>query len=128
NHEWYCDTIFSRKRRSERTVAPNYFYSASGALDLAHIRRNACNITKDIFSISFDTYLYLPTYLPVHSAISKFAPQHPQSGIEMPSHGPLVRGIHTCFVQACQHLNWAKKGTLCLNRCVLRQYRAKKER
>ena len=32
NHEWYCDTTFSRKRRSERTVAPNYFHSASGAL------------------------------------------------------------------------------------------------
>src|SRR5215831_12315268 len=92
NHEWYCDTIFSRKRRSERTVAPNYFHSASGALNSPTLFRSACNITKDIF---FD--IYLLTYLPVHSPISKFAPQNPQSGIEMPSHGPIVRQIHTCF-------------------------------
>src|SRR5262245_50642147 len=49
NHEWYCDTIFSRKRRSERTVASNYFHSVSGAVDLAHILGTLAISTKIYF-------------------------------------------------------------------------------
>ena len=73
NHEWYCDTIFSLKRRSERTVAPNYFYSASGALDLAHILGTLAISPKIYFrylSIHIFTYQLIFQFIP---QISKFA-------------------------------------------------------
>jgi hypothetical protein len=98
NHEWYCDTTFSRKRRSERTVAPNYFHYVSGAVDLAHILGTLAISPKIYFRISFDIYLYLPTYIPVLPKLlnrSVKSSKWNRNGFSWPK----VSQFHTCFCQ-----------------------------